>query len=540
MKKFGLLTIFLFVFTGISFAQTANDYFLKGNELFKQKKWVEAEQAYTECVRLSPNYTNCYFNRGLARQIGVGYGLALEDFTKAISLDPNYAKAYKNRGEVYAGMKRYDEAVTDLKKAISIDSRYALAYYTLADVYSKKENDAEAIYNYTQAITYNPTYATAYTFRGLIYKKQKKLNEAISDFTMAVSLDPNDGLAFYHRGEIYFDQNKLETAEADFQKAIALDKVYERLISSLKLSAKTKALLEKTQTNTINNPSSDEVYKQATQIFIRGNTNYNNRNYEVAIADYSEYIKIYPNSPDAYYNRGLANGNLGKKDLAIADLRQTLKLKADFPNAQNELNKILALAVNENNTPELKQMMDDALKIANQASSARTTPQINSLHQTALEKYNLVITKYPNYANAYGKRAYVYESLSEKLTKSAEKNLNLIKAIEDYGKAILMGANNEYFHFSRAKLNLRRVEEGASLMTSQEKANLIDLIILDTNTFLRKDNSTSSAANIYYFRGKANLIRGDKDSAIKDFQASIRIKSSENPAKNELIKLGIK
>jgi len=539
MKKLGLLTIFLFVLTGISFAQTANDYFLKGNELFKQKKWVEADQSYTECVRLSPNYTNCYFNRGLARQIGVSFGLALEDFTKVISLEPGNAKAYKNRGEVYAGMNRYDEAITDLKKAISIDSRYALAYYTLADVYSKKENNAEAIKNYTLAITYNPTYATAYTFRGLIYKKEKMLNEAISDFTMAVSLDTNDALALYNRGEIYFNQNKADLAEADFNRAIALSKVYQTLVSSLKTSARTQEILEKSQAISSNKPNSDDVYKRATEIFLRGNTNYNNRNYEAAVADYSEYIKIYPTSPDAYYNRGLAYSNLSKNDLAIADLRQTLKLKADFPNAQNQLNKILALAVNENNTPELKKMMDDALKIANQASSARTPSQINSLHQTALEKYNAVITKYPNYANAYGKRAYVYESLSEKLSKQTEKILNLIKAIEDYDKAILMGANNEYFHFSRAKLNLRRVEGATALMTSQEKSNLIDLIISDSNTFLRYDSSTSSAANIYYFRGKANLIRGDKDSAIKDFQASIKIKSSENPAKNELIKLGI-
>lgn len=539
MKKLGLLTIILLTLTSILFAQTAGDYFAKGNEFFKQKKYVEADQAYTECVRLSPTFANCYYNRGLARQIGVGYGLALEDFTKVISLEPNNAKAYKNRGVVYSGMKRYDDAITDFNKAISLDSKYADAYYYRAVAFEKNGNENQAIADYSQTLIYTPNRASAYSSRGLIYKKQNKFDLAVSDFTMAIANDSTDGLSLYNRGEIYFNQNKMDLAESDFKRAIALGKVYETLVSSLKLSAKTKEILEKDQQTSTDKPSSDEVYKRATQIFVRGNTNYNNRNYEAAIADYSEYIKTYPNSPDAHYNRGLAYNNLGKNDLAIADLRQTLKLKSDFPNAQNQLNKILALAINESNTPELKQMMDEARNIANQASSARTSVQINTLHQTALEKYNAVITKYPNYANAYGKRGEVYESLSEKLTKLTEKNLNLLKAIEDYDKAISLGANNEYFHFSRAKLNLKRVETAATQITTQERSNLIDLIIFDANTFLKKDSYTSSAAKIYYFRGKANLLKGDKGNAIKDFQSSVKITNSDNPSKNELLKLNV-
>ena len=52
-----------------------------------------------------------------------------------------------------------------------------------------------------------------------------------------------------------------------------------------------------------------------------------------AIADYTEAIKLDPNDPDIFNNRGQAYDNKGEYDLAIADYTQSIRLDKDNPRA---------------------------------------------------------------------------------------------------------------------------------------------------------------------------------------------------------------
>ena len=60
--------------------------------------------------------------------------------------------------------------------------------------------------------------------------------------------------------------------------------------------------------------------------FDRGNLHAANRDYAKAAADYSEAIKRDAKLAEAYYNRGIANINLGKTDLGINDLSKAGEL----------------------------------------------------------------------------------------------------------------------------------------------------------------------------------------------------------------------
>jgi tetratricopeptide (TPR) repeat protein len=69
--------------------------------------------------------------------------------------------------------------------------------------------------------------------------------------------------------------------------------------------------------------------------FTRGDANKNQGNWDQAIDDYNEAIKIDPNSELAYNNRGLANYYKGSYDRAIADFNEALRLKSDYAEAYN-------------------------------------------------------------------------------------------------------------------------------------------------------------------------------------------------------------
>jgi len=61
------------------------------------------------------------------------------------------------------------------------------------------------------------------------------------------------------------------------------------------------------------------------------------RDFDHAIADYSQAIRLKPNYPEAYNNRGLSYSLFGKIDMpkAIADFSQAIKLRPDYPYAFN-------------------------------------------------------------------------------------------------------------------------------------------------------------------------------------------------------------
>jgi Tfp pilus assembly protein PilF len=70
----------------------------------------------------------------------------------------------------------------------------------------------------------------------------------------------------------------------------------------------------------------------------RGHDWHKQAKYKLAIADFSQAIKIDPNNSVAYYNRGLVYAELGKNELARADLKKAKQLdlaQGDAASAEN-------------------------------------------------------------------------------------------------------------------------------------------------------------------------------------------------------------
>lgn len=58
----------------------------------------------------------------------------------------------------------------------------------------------------------------------------------------------------------------------------------------------------------------------------RGNAHLALGDYDLAISDYNDALRLDPDDPDTYYNRGSAYLDRGEYDLAIADFDETLRL----------------------------------------------------------------------------------------------------------------------------------------------------------------------------------------------------------------------
>ncbi len=103
--------------------------------LSDEGKFKEAFYHYNEAIRIKPDYSDIYYNRGNAYTKLCKYQQALEDYNKAITLNPASAETFNNRGFIYIKFGQYQRAIEDYSKAISLKQDYADAYSNRAFVY---------------------------------------------------------------------------------------------------------------------------------------------------------------------------------------------------------------------------------------------------------------------------------------------------------------------------------------------------------------------------------------------------------------------
>jgi tetratricopeptide (TPR) repeat protein len=128
----------------------------------------------------------------------------------------------------------------------------------------------------------------------------------------------------------------------------------------------------------------------------RGDANKSQGNWNQAIEDYNEVIRVEPNYELAYNNRGLANYQKGNYDQAIADFNEALRLNPNYA---------------------------DAYRNRGRAYYAKGNVDL------ALADYNQALSLNPDDAPAYNGRAYVY---------LAKKNHR--QAVADVGQAIKLNS----------------------------------------------------------------------------------------------------
>lgn len=216
-----------------SCAASPEDYFAQGNEYFEKKDYDKAIAAYSEVIRLKPDYAPAYTNRGAAYERKGDCDRAIKDHDMAIRLKPNFALAYTNRGVAYAKKELSDKAIRDHDTAIRLKPDLACAYNNRAAEYWAKGDFDRALADYSTAIRVQPLYALAYRGRGEVHIDLHKYDEALRDLAEAIKLTPNDHLAHCLRGRAYDEKGDYGAAIRDYRRAIHLKADYAEALNAL-------------------------------------------------------------------------------------------------------------------------------------------------------------------------------------------------------------------------------------------------------------------------------------------------------------------
>jgi tetratricopeptide (TPR) repeat protein len=116
-------------------------------------------QKWTDEIRLYPENSLAYVNRGMARHLTGDFREAIADFSKAIELDPNSSVAYNDRGLSKVKSKDFDGAVRDFSAALGLDPKAAAVYFNRGIARIHNNDLREAIEDFEAAARIDGAFA---------------------------------------------------------------------------------------------------------------------------------------------------------------------------------------------------------------------------------------------------------------------------------------------------------------------------------------------------------------------------------------------
>jgi tetratricopeptide (TPR) repeat protein len=437
----------------------------------------KAKQLHDDVSALKQKYSSASHVRcGLAFYDEDEYDKAIAEYTEALNLYPNNAAAYCNRGESYRMKKQYDEAIQDLEKAISLDQNYQWAkdnlkgiYYDRGLAYKKQGDYDKAIAEYTGALKLDPNYAKAYNNRGNAYDKKGEYDKALTDYTEAIRLNPDNAFYYRNRGNTYMRKGGYDQAIADYTEALRLDPDNDKAKANLAKAQQAKAAEH------AKSPSDSDSMANLSVLFNRGIDYASKGDYDHAIAEFTEVIRLKPDFAKAYLDRGNAYYNKKDYDKAIADYNALLRFNPNDISAYG--NRGLAHVKKED-------------------------------YDQAIADFTEIIRLKPDFAKAYLERSNAY------LNKG-----NYDKAISDYNELLRLNPNDVNTHGKRGLAYVKKED--------------YDLAIADFTEAIRLKPDFARA---YLDRGNAHEKKGDYDLAIADYTEALRLDPDNDKAKANLAK----
>ncbi len=220
--------------------------------------------------------------------------LSLADFDRAIALDPSNARAFRERSNAYRSIGRLDQALADANQAVRLDP-----------------NDAKAFDN-----------------RGNVFNNNGQYDRAIADYDEALRLKPDDAQTLHGPRRRLLFQEGLSVGD---QRLRSGDQARSEKIARLSPIAAppTKSSAATITPSPTRARRSGSIRSMPEYFDNRGLSYAENSDYDRAIADYNEAIRLKPQA-NFLTDRGDSYNLKGDLDRAIADYDRAVALNPDF------------------------------------------------------------------------------------------------------------------------------------------------------------------------------------------------------------------
>ena len=161
-------------------------------------------------------------NLGIALLDQFQYAESVAAFTEVIKLRPDYIEAYTNVGLTEIVWEKYDSARTAIRKALTLDPNSARALYYDGLLQRRAGNTEKEISDFSRVVEMYPQSRDARRELGITYYQQKNEHAAMEQFEELQKIDPDDLTAHYNLSILYRRMGRAQ--EAGDQQAMFVDK----------------------------------------------------------------------------------------------------------------------------------------------------------------------------------------------------------------------------------------------------------------------------------------------------------------------------
>uniref|UniRef100_A0A8C9GFU2 Stress-induced-phosphoprotein 1 n=1 Tax=Piliocolobus tephrosceles TaxID=591936 RepID=A0A8C9GFU2_9PRIM len=272
---------------------------LKGNELYKQKKFEEALKEYDEAIKVNPKDIMYYYNKAAVYIEMKSYDKAIETCLHVLENRYDFkaeftqvAKLYNRLAICYTNIKDYNKAIEAYQKSLVEDNTRATRN-ALKELERKKEKEEREAYidpvkaeehknkgneyfknndypnakkEYDEAIKRNPKDAKLYSNRAAALTKLIEYPSALEDVIKAIELEPTFVKAHIRKGNLHFLMKDYYKALQAYNKGLELDpnnkectEGYQRCVFKIDEMSKSEKIDEEQVQKSMSDPEIQQI-----------------------------------------------------------------------------------------------------------------------------------------------------------------------------------------------------------------------------------------------------------------------------------------
>ena len=307
---------------------------------FDRKDFDGAIALFSRALELHPTSApkaHAYYGRAQAESQKSQYNDAIRDYTEAIRLRLPGVEAYWGRGWAYQSKGEWDKALKDYARVLRRQPSVGQVYFNRGQIFLLQKKWKRARNDFSEAIRCEPNNATAFLNRAKAHLELDDLDGALASADSAISLEPAWIEAYALRAKIHRRRNETDLARVDEQLFSQLPRPTQQPIwpfsaRSDSLGNASFALLAHRYDDAIElcnkalntNPTASHASDALT---IRGNAYLGLGDWDRALRDFDEAVKLGPENSGAWFGRGNTYARKNEREKAIADFNEAIRLK---------------------------------------------------------------------------------------------------------------------------------------------------------------------------------------------------------------------
>jgi len=150
------------------------------------------------------------------------YEKALEYFSATMRMDPNYSEYYNERGNALLKLGRFQEAIQDYRKAIALSPPYPQVFVNLGQCHRNMGQLEEAVAAYSRALDLEPSLALPRGVRAQTLTVLGRTEEAMADYDVLLRDNPDQPVVLANRAALRYGAGRIAESVEDLDRAVEL------------------------------------------------------------------------------------------------------------------------------------------------------------------------------------------------------------------------------------------------------------------------------------------------------------------------------